>query len=477
MRSQRKKLNVPTVARIAGAVSGGPPTFIKGSGKKNLARMNPLGAPPENSSRKNRSHTRQVLKNYLKSKLNGNLLDLSYLSKAQQLSDVTCNFNAKSFVDVLFDIIGEDLPPIESLNLEGNGISTLATFRLSAQEHDQLGFIRNLNISNNQIHSFKELDNLRPFKLAEVIMKGNPIAANKQYAKQVVTKLPTVEMVDLTNVASIRTQLKPRLPPVTATYLFRGGGTKDLLYKFCTAYFTALDEQKFDTDLLEAYSPDCLFTLTTDHALGIGYGARADAITRNLREQGHNLLHLRNETAPAKTVCKGRLACINALREKVLGGMRTKHDFASFEVDAVQLAPSLETPVVSAVVHGKATFTVQLAAAAGSKECSFVRCFDRTFILVAPQQDSKWPCLIVNDMLHLRPLRDSSVLKPLVDTSVPPNLETARRTALAKLMASTTRLTEEYAGMCLEAADWDLAKAQTLFEERRECLPQEAWQK
>ena len=66
--------------------------------------------------------------------------------------DLTCNFNAKPFVDMLFDVIADDMPPIESLNLEGNNIATLSHFKQCAEEHNLLGFVRNLNLTNNQLH-------------------------------------------------------------------------------------------------------------------------------------------------------------------------------------------------------------------------------------------------------------------------------------------------------------------------------------
>ena len=304
-------------------------------------------------------------------------------------------------------------------------------------------------------------------------MLSFPTASNKDYAKHVVTKLGSVEMVDHQNVAAVRTQLRPKLPPVAATFVFNGEGTREVLYAFCKKYFDALDEQLFDSDLLEAYSPDCYFTLTTDRGYTVGYGTRAEAITRNLREVSHNLCQLKTEAAPAKTVHRGRLETIKVLKEKVLGGMRTVHEITSFEVDAMQIAVSLQSPVITANVHGKVKFSVQLSGNE-DKECSFERCFDRTFVLRAPPQDSPWPAVIINDMLHLRPLKESAVMKPVVDPTAPPDVDEARRTALAKVMSSMTKLTIEYAVMCLEAADWDLTRANQLYEERKESLPPDA---
>ena len=326
-------------------------------------------------------------------------------------------------------------------------------------------------------------------------------AANKrEYAKNVVTRLPTVDIVDQHNVSSVRSQLKPRLPPIPATFLFLGDGTQvwrslrtqeaeshlsdtqELVFNFCQRYFKALDEGKYETDLLEAYSPDCVFSLTTNRTLGIGYGLRAEAITRNLREVSHNLCQMKVNAAPARTVHRGRLETIRVLKEKVLGGMTTKHDLTGFEVDAMPLAATLPQQVITVTIHGCVSFNVQLAGSAGGKDCGFTRCFDRTFVLAPPAESrvavsDPWPAIILNDMLHLRPLKDHPVMKPVVDASAPPDMEEAKRQALARMMASETRLTVEYSKMCLDAANWDLKAAQALLASRKGDLPAEAWQK
>eukprot|EP01059_Diplonema_ambulator_P009687 TRINITY_DN1962_c2_g1_i5.p1 TRINITY_DN1962_c2_g1~~TRINITY_DN1962_c2_g1_i5.p1 ORF type:complete len:341 (+),score=107.45 TRINITY_DN1962_c2_g1_i5:410-1432(+) len=337
-----------------------------------------------------------------------------------------------------------------------------------------LGFIRNLDLSDNKIHSFKEIEHLKPFKLSEIMMKGNPIASNKgEYSKHILTRLPSVEMVDRTNVMGLRSTIKPKLPPIKAMYYFTEA-TQELSYKFCQQYFKALDEQAFEGVLIDAYAPECMFTLTLSRDLAIGYGVRAERILKRLREASHNLCVLVNEKAPAKTVATGRLNCVNTMKEKVYGEMRTNHDLTQFNVDTLQIQTSMSEPMVMVVVHGCCEFSVSVGTG-GGKECKFKRSFDRTFMLKPAPPNSQWPAIIANEMLHLRPFRESSVMRPEADSTQPPDLERARQTALTKVMASKTNLTIQYAAMCLEAADWDLSQAEALLLERKDQLPPEAW--
>ncbi|KAJ9445584.1 Nuclear RNA export factor 1 [Diplonema papillatum] len=383
---------------------------------------------------------------------------------------LSCNFNAKSFVDVVFEILEDDFPTIESLSIAGNSITSLGYFRAAAEEHHQLGFIRNLDLSNNKLHSFKELEMLKPFKLAEVILKGNPIAQSKDYAKEVISKLPTVEMIDQENVVELRSSLRPSFPPVNDTFYF-AEGTKDVVFEFCRMFFAAIDEKAFDSELINAYDSNCLFTLTTGQDLTIGSGVKAEQIIRNLRDAGHNLCKLKNEAAPAKTVHKGRIEAVEVLKKKVYSGMSTTHDLQTFQVDTMSHG-SLSPPVISANVHGIVEFTSQ---SPSGKTSSFKRCFDRVLVLAPAPAGSQWPAILVNDMLHLRAHRKSVVLKPANDDSAPPSVEEARRKMLATVMSSNTKLTIEYATMCLDAANWDPVAAEQLFKEKQSELPPEAW--
>eukprot|EP01063_Lacrimia_lanifica_P028517 TRINITY_DN4172_c0_g1_i2.p1 TRINITY_DN4172_c0_g1~~TRINITY_DN4172_c0_g1_i2.p1 ORF type:complete len:377 (+),score=144.84 TRINITY_DN4172_c0_g1_i2:478-1608(+) len=374
----------------------------------------------------------------------------------------------------MLEIIANDFPPFESLSLASNNITSLQHLQASAEQHELCGFVRNLDLSNNKIHSFKELDHLKSFKLAELLMKGNPIASKKEdYARNIIRRLPTVEIADLENITRLRAQIRPTLPRVQSTF-YLADGLQDFVLSFCKQYFTALDAGAFDSDLLGVYAPNAMFTLTTGKGLEIGYGTRAKDILSNLREAGHNLCISRNNAAPARSLHRGRLAVINVLKDKVLKGMKTRHELGEFQVDA--LKHPLASPLITVTLHGKVHFNVDQATGASvGKEVGFTRCFERVLVLSSAPAGSAWPAHIVNEFLHLRPLKDSPVLENLADKATPPDLQEARQRALTAAMASETKLTDEYARMCLEAAGWDIAAAQRLLAERKASLPADAW--
>eukprot|EP01064_Diplonema_japonicum_P022589 TRINITY_DN3255_c1_g1_i1.p2 TRINITY_DN3255_c1_g1~~TRINITY_DN3255_c1_g1_i1.p2 ORF type:complete len:142 (+),score=50.57 TRINITY_DN3255_c1_g1_i1:66-428(+) len=89
----------------------GPPTFVKGTGRKNMARVNPLGVAPERK-KENRTLGRATLRKYMLGKKKGAMLDLSKLSSAPELSQQTCNLNSRQFVNTVLEIIAEDFPPV-----------------------------------------------------------------------------------------------------------------------------------------------------------------------------------------------------------------------------------------------------------------------------------------------------------------------------------------------------------------------------
>eukprot|EP01060_Flectonema_neradi_P035703 TRINITY_DN6643_c0_g1_i1.p1 TRINITY_DN6643_c0_g1~~TRINITY_DN6643_c0_g1_i1.p1 ORF type:complete len:469 (+),score=84.17 TRINITY_DN6643_c0_g1_i1:223-1629(+) len=448
-----------------------PPTFVKGVGKKNMfnSRMNPLGAAPTDRKKNNRQQGRNTLKAFMRKRVSGSLLDMSKVTEQQNIG-VNCNFNTKSFTDMVFDIIVSDFPPIDTLSIAGNSINKLEYLKVSAHAHRAHDLIRNLDLSDNRLTSFKELDHLKGFKLSEILLSGNPIASKEGYRREVITKLPTIELVDSVNLVALREQIKPNMPPISETFFF-GPDTKEPIFAFCQKFFKSLDDQLFDTDLLEAYAPDCLFTLTKSRDLGIGYGTRAKQILDTMSMISHDL----TKVPPPRieqTVHKGRIASITTLKDKVYNGMSTLHDLNTFKVDTVKLSQGFAEPVIMLTVHGICKYSVQLTKS--EKECSFERCFDRVMMLQAPPAGSNWPAIISNDMLHIRPHMPTPVQAP--PANAPPDAEGAKKTALSKILASQTGLTHQYSIWLLESANWDPALAKQRLQSERDSLPAEAWQ-
>ena len=357
----KKEMNFQTAAGRKAGQAREPPTFVKGIGRKNLfnARMNPLGNGPTDRKKNNRQLGRNALKAFMRKRVDGTHLDMSKMIEHQDKLAMNCNFNAKAFTDMVFDIIVSDFPPIDTLSVAGNSINKLEYFKVSAQTHRAVDLIRNLDLSNNRLTSFRELDHLKGFKLAEILLSGNPIAANgDDYRRQVVTRLPTIELVDTVNLVALRDKIKPRLPPITQPYFF-GPGTQEPIFAFCQKFFKSLDDQLFDTDLLEAYSPDCLFTLTKSRDLGIGYGSRAKQILDSMTQVSHDLTKV-PQPRIEQTVHKGRIAAITTLKEKVYNGMSTEHQLSTFNVDTVKLTQGFVEPVIIATVHGVCKYSVRM---------------------------------------------------------------------------------------------------------------------
>eukprot|EP01062_Namystynia_karyoxenos_P065739 TRINITY_DN5962_c0_g1_i1.p1 TRINITY_DN5962_c0_g1~~TRINITY_DN5962_c0_g1_i1.p1 ORF type:complete len:521 (+),score=169.42 TRINITY_DN5962_c0_g1_i1:120-1565(+) len=462
--------------------------FVAGSGKRNLRRAqqaaavgyNPLGSDPSGRDRQKRA--RHALRRYCATNLsaNGRVLNLADLGSAPELREVSCNFNSRAFCDTCFSLLENEYDSVETLSLAGNNITQLGPLIEAAAEHHVTTQIRNLDLSRNKLSSLAEVELLRHFALAEVLFRDNPIAASRNYRKAVLHALPTVDILDQENIHALRHSMRPKLPLPASEFYF-GQGTQDTVFSFCRKFFEALDAQRWDDQLLAAYDPNVVLTVTHQRGFEVGFGTRAKELTKSIRESSHSLLLTRNKEDPTDCVARGRVQALTLMRDRLLCGARTRHEIAGFQVDALPLAGcGLPQPLITATVHGVVEFNVATAANA-DHGASCRRCFERVLVLapVPPGQGSEWPARLVNDVWHLRrEAREAPVFRPqdvLERPAQPPDAETARQKALVQAFSSATRLSAAYARMCLEAAAWDTVKAQVLFEEKRNSLPDDAW--
>lgn len=143
-----------------------------------------------------------------------------------------------------------------------------------------------------------------------------------------------------------------------------------------------------------------------------------------------------------------------------------KFVFDAWQMEGLLAPPAPGAPPATAMfatVHGQFT----------ELPINGVRSFDRTFILAPAPPGSAaavagWPCVIVSDMLTLRVHSDPSAWQPeapAVAAHAPsgseraPGISDEQQTLVVQLQGAT-RLTYQFALMCLEQNGWD---AQTAF--------------
>eukprot|EP01106_Pelomyxa_sp_JSP_P001501 TRINITY_DN1227_c0_g1_i3.p1 TRINITY_DN1227_c0_g1~~TRINITY_DN1227_c0_g1_i3.p1 ORF type:complete len:535 (-),score=160.08 TRINITY_DN1227_c0_g1_i3:62-1588(-) len=384
-------------------------------------------------------------------------LDMSSVNS--KIKGVTIDFNSPSLCNGMWRTLLRVCPSVETVNFANNGIKTLAGFVSSAS----LKFLRNFCFSNNEIAEVKDIGFLKHIRIMrELDFRQNPVVMAPGYKTEVEHMFASLRFLDGEQVKYLRNFRLPSFcgggvvfPPMLPFYC-DDDTTRSLATQFLTKYFELFDKQR--ELLLDAYSDTSRFSITVTMPEDRTTPSKLTSMDRFDR----NLLRRTSIDSQRELLRTGRLR----ISEMIVGLPPTSHRLADCSMDAyvsTKLSPS--SPVM--LVHTLGPLVL------GESNVAF----NRTFVLVPnPNSRGGWPVTIVNDQLHLRPLMGPVVPPPQPPAPATPALDGQRQAMVQQLMGET-RLVEQYALQCLDAASWDYQRALSLFQISKDQskLPPEAF--
>jgi nuclear RNA export factor len=409
------------------------------------------------------------------------MLNLSNL--AAYLPNVAVDFNDRSFVFVLFDLMSRRCADILTVLFNQNKIKTLAGFGRIKTSYGLK--IINLSLDSNEISDFDELSALKDLNLRELVLSNNPVSAGLDevtYKLEVVRRLPDLGFLDTRKIkAGADTHPVTQLPPLQGNF-FDAPARQALADAFLQKYYEAYDGDR--NTLVDAYAEQSCFSISTipvdskPHGRGGSSFKRGDkfvpynSVDRNMT----TTLELDDRTTRLKT---GPTHIVGTL----LDLPPTKHEYESFTVDCfVTSLGSFE--MLNVFVHGSF-----------SESSKTKRSFSRVFLLVPSPAGSKaqangWPGVIINDQFfirHFTPKRVKApppqvpppqVAPPTAATTAQPLTQADQQKMVIRLSEITT-MNLAFSEQCLVQNNWNYELALQNFQDlkNRNVIPPEAYVK
>eukprot|EP01117_Protostelium_nocturnum_P007638 TRINITY_DN273_c0_g1_i1.p1 TRINITY_DN273_c0_g1~~TRINITY_DN273_c0_g1_i1.p1 ORF type:complete len:572 (+),score=145.60 TRINITY_DN273_c0_g1_i1:252-1967(+) len=415
-------------------------------------RGNPLNIKFDTAGSVN-SNLSKKLTPLIESKYNAavKLLDLSQLG-GTDFDGTTLDFNRDALIKAIFLAVSTKCPNVVSIDLSANGISSLRAFH--SLDAVDLSSIQNISLKGNNISSFDELDNLKSFKLREIILSNNPIQANSNnpnvYKTEIQSRFEGISYIDGEQLEQISFGLgnvskKVNLPPVKA-FFYEMSAIQQLAEAFLKKFLDSYDNDR--NTLLDVYTDTSVFSLSCSGIPSLNNTKKVkiprgmySTVSRNLQITSNLDAHIQI----------GRVDIIHFM--KTLPA--TKHQFDDVRIDAFVLSNINASNVVSISIHGHFT----------EGDGKITRSYDRSFLLTPAGNDSAaslkgWNVVVMNEQLHIRPHNPLPVIPPETTPNAPSNDIVAN-------LVTQTRLKTEFASQLLavhqgqyEAALLDFQQAQ-----------------
>lgn len=433
-----------------------------------------VSASPETSM------TFQVLHGFLQSRYDpqAKLLNLTMMMSDPTLQAhemLSTPERAVKVFQALMKVAGENYPGVESISLEGNSLADANLVSSIAQTYPSL---LNLSLANNQISSiatFAKLKNQLP-RLRELVLAGNPVLQHPAFqsqARELVAMFPRLLLIDGVPVRNEADLPKNSLPaPIMPTF-FEDEGVASLVPVFLTNFFELWDKNR--PGLMALYDQASTFSLCYNG--GAPHLPTSKPAPATYIQMSRNLVKNGGQQARHNKVYIGQGAIASAFSR----APASKHNLGNapaFAIDAWKIS-DVRGPgdtAIMMVVHGEFEESTSTQ----------LRSFDRTLV-VLPGMNGSY--LVASDMLNIR-------LQSTLPISAPPNnvasgissaqapvpgaqLNTpsgGENAALLQEFMKQTRLTAEYADMCLKQANYDPPTAYQLFQQSQGQLPANAFQ-
>jgi nuclear RNA export factor len=344
-----------------------------------------------------------------------------------------------------------------------------------------------LSLQQNNIARWNDLEAWSPVnkfpELQELLLIDNPIQRNArnadEYQQGITKRFPSLKMLDGNPippaVKEIRFDVKNPAPqpkggkvelPSKVLQGAWGEGTNDIGPGFLGEFFRLYDSDR-QALIQQYYTPTTLFSLSVDtitphqlthHRRGAFSGStQQPSSSSNLSiyiPQSRNLQRVTHQSARTTRLHNGRDQISQAFHNLP----RTRHPIdqpAAFVADGFQVQIGSAGGIMVSV-HGEFY-------EASDRGGELRRSFDRTFLLGPPASTNPGsPCVVVSDILVLRPWSGSDAWVPEVDGTIDVQ-------GLVQEMRRRTGLNEHFAGMLLQECNCDIEAGVRRFEEVKVC--------
>ncbi|XP_017029008.1 nuclear RNA export factor 1 [Drosophila kikkawai] len=254
-------------------------------------------------------------------------LDLSRFHTDPDLKHIFCPLFRSNVMSTAMDIICENIPDLEAINLNDNCMSSMEAFK---GVEKRIPNLKILYLGDNKIPSLAHLVVFRNLNILELVLKNNPFRSrykdHHHYISETRRKFPKLLKLDgetLGPQVDFDLVDSGRMPEPKASFLCDNAGA-EVVRQFLDQYFLIFDSDNRQA-LLDAYHENSMLSITMPSASQAGRLNNFWKFNRNLRRVVNN----DRDDHRTRQLKYGRLACVSTLDE----WPRTQHERRTFTVD------------------------------------------------------------------------------------------------------------------------------------------------
>ncbi|XP_059062645.1 nuclear RNA export factor 1 [Achroia grisella] len=389
-------------------------------------------------------------------------LDLTKFHTDPDLADIFCALFRPMIMLAVIDIIADNIPDLEALNLNDNKLHGMEHLKILSTK---LKNLKILYLADNRIPYVGSLDALKSLPLVELFLTGNPLVNkfndHEIYVSDVRKKFPKLtrlDGVDLPPAIGFDVSEDVALPSHQQSFLVDPAG-QDLVREFLTQFFAIYDSESRQP-LLEAYHEHASMSMAANYLSNDGRNSQSTRLNAYI-SNSRNLIRITERESRRRHLKTGRLQVVSFLSDLP----KTKHDLMGFAVDLIVFTPTMIVLTMNGVY--KETNTT------GNP----TRSFHRTFVIV-PNPTGGF--CVVNDLLYVTNTTKEQEDKAFatgesLPASVPtpaaapaavaaaPAASDDTRKMMLNMLGQQTGMNEFWSMNCLQETGWDFQRALFIF--------------
>ncbi|XP_013136321.1 PREDICTED: nuclear RNA export factor 1 [Papilio polytes] len=389
-------------------------------------------------------------------------LDMTKFHSDPDLSEIFCGLFRPVIMLSAIDIIAENIPDIEALNLNDNKLHGLDHLKIMATK---LKNLKILYLADNRIPIVGSLESLRSLPLVELMLKGNPLqnrfSDHDDYVSTVRKKFPKLvrlDGVDLPPAIGFDVSEDVALPAQQQSFLIEPAA-QDFVRQFLAQYFAVYDSESRQS-LMDAYHENATMSMTSTYLTHDTRNSPATKLQQYM-PNSRNILRITDRESRRRYLRTGKLQVVAFLSDLP----KTTHDLMGFAVDVLIYTPTLIMVSMNGVFKETST------------QGNTSRSFHRTFMIVP---NSCGGFCIINDMVFITNTTKEQEDK-LFQSGVPapapapapvaaapapapaPAVHNEHHKMLLAALSQQTGMNEYWSMNCLQETGWDLQKAMFIF--------------